>query len=90
MIGGVAPSQYLQKIQHHRQVQLSDGEMDRIVESHLIPADYLRRDHFDNFYEARKTALLSLIERVMGKQLLTGQMPEEADEDEETELTAAA
>jgi hypothetical protein len=90
MIGGVALSQYLQKIQHHRQVQLSDSEMDRIVESHLIPTDHLRRDDFDNFYEARKTALLSLIERVMGKQLLTGQMPEEADEEDETELTAAA
>lgn len=43
-----------------------------------------------NFYEARKGALLSLIERVMGKQLLTGQMPEEADEEDEIELTVAA
>ncbi len=90
MIGGVAPSQYLQKIQHHRQVQLSDSGMDRILESHLISAAALRNDDFDSFYESRKTALLALIERATGKQLMTGLMAEEAEEDEESELTAAA
>jgi hypothetical protein len=90
MIGGVAPSQYLQKIQHHRQVQLSDAEMDNIVESHLISAATLRSDNFDTFYEARKNALLALIERVMGKHLLTGLMPEEVEDEEESELTTAA
>jgi len=89
MIGGVAPSQYLQKIQRHRQVQLNDTGMDAILESHLISATALRADNFDAFYDARKTALLSLIERAMGKQLLNVAEPEDSEE-EESDLIAAA
>ncbi|MBF6570591.1 MAG: DUF262 domain-containing protein [Candidatus Binataceae bacterium] len=93
MIGGAAPSQYLEKIQHHRQVQLNDAGMDAILHSHLIAAPALRSDDFDAFYQARKAALLSLIEQVMGKQLLLMPVPEgppdESEEDEE-ELTVAA
>jgi len=89
MIGGVAPSQYLQKIQRHRQVQLDDAGMDAILESHLISPTALRTDDFDAFYEARKAALLSLIERAMGKQLLNMAEPEELEE-EESDLIAAA
>jgi len=85
MIGGAAPSQYLQKIQHHRQVQLNDEEMDSILESHLILAPTLRSDNFDGFYQARKAALLSLIERVMGKQLPLTTGPEELLEEFEAE-----
>lgn len=92
MIGGAAPSQYLQKIQHHRQVQLSDVGMNTILESHLIPAATLRTDDFDAFYSARKAALLSLIERVMGKQLLAVPVREEPEgiEEEEEGLIAVA
>jgi hypothetical protein len=93
MIGSAAPSQYLQKIQHHRQVQLSDAGMNAILESHLILATTLRADDFDAFYSARKTALLSLIERVMGKQLLSvsarEEQPEESEEEEEELIVAA-
>jgi hypothetical protein len=49
MIGGVAPSQYLHKIQHHKQVQLSDAGMDAILGSHLISVAALRADDFDGF-----------------------------------------
>lgn len=92
MIGGAAPSQYLLKIQQHRQVQLNDDEMNSILTSHLIAAPSLRSDDFDTFYKTRRASLLSLIEGAMGKQLLLlpsleGQT--EADEDED-ELTAAA
>jgi hypothetical protein len=93
MIGGAAPSQYLQKIQRHRQVQLNDAGMDAILDSHLIPAPALRSDDFDAFYQARRAALLSLIERVMGKQLLFMPLPEGASEEceeEDEELTVAA
>src|SRR5579863_3843991 len=45
------------------------------------------------FYSARKTALLSLIERVMGKQLLAAsareEQPEESEEEEEELIVAA-
>ncbi len=35
MIGGVAPSKYLEKIQNNKQVLLDDAEMDAILESHI-------------------------------------------------------
>ncbi|HEX4077487.1 MAG TPA: DUF262 domain-containing protein [Rhizomicrobium sp.] len=89
MIGGAAPSQYLQKIQRHRQVQLDDSRMDAVLASHLIPAGALRSDDFDAFYRARRAALLSLIEQIMGKQVLVMPVPEgtpEEIEEEEEEL----
>lgn len=67
MIGGVAPSAYLRKLQEHKQVQLSDAEMDKLLVSHRIPAETLREDAFDAFYQARKGELLKLIEEAMGK-----------------------
>jgi len=88
MIGGIAPSQYLERIQRHKQVQLGDAAMDKIVESHFIPAAALRADDFEGFYQARKAALLSLIERVMGKTVLTVTTAEELEDD--SDLTAAA
>jgi hypothetical protein len=89
MIGGAAPSVYLQKIQKHKQVQLKDSGMDEILKSHLIPADSLRLDDFDLFYQTRKTSLLSLIERIMGKQLLAVPEPIGDPDEEEDELLAA-
>ena len=90
MIGGAAPSGYLQKIQRHKQVQLSNGGMDAILESHLIPALTLRSDDFEAFYQMRKVSLLALIERVMGKQLLlASEGPTNESDDEEEELIAA-
>lgn len=67
MIGGVAPSKYLEKLQQHKQVLLDDAKMDFILESHLIPAGLLRADNFDEFYRQRKQKLLGLIENAMGK-----------------------
>lgn len=92
MIGGVAPSQYLQKIQNHKQVQLKDAGMDAILESHLISADALRKDDFDAFYAARKVTLLSLIERIMGKQLLAPPAQDNVQDDleEDDEQLAVA
>jgi hypothetical protein len=67
MIGGVAPSEYLKRIQTHNQVKLDDLGMNAILESHQISADTLRVDDFPTFYRKRKQAMLSLIERAMGK-----------------------
>lgn len=67
MIGGRAPSQYLAQIQTHAQVQLTDAPMDTILRSHVIDPALLRADSFQTFYAARKAALLSLVERAMGK-----------------------
>ncbi len=81
MIGGTAPSHYLQKIQQHKEVLIDDTRMNSILESHLIPADALRTDDFVTFYQARKLALLTLIEKVMGKSSIAVGTPEESDED---------
>jgi hypothetical protein len=72
MIGGDAPSQYLARLQEHKQVQLSDEAMDAILEGHRIPTDALRADDFEAFYQQRKRRLLEIIEKAMGKKPLAG------------------
>jgi hypothetical protein len=67
MIGGSAPSKYLAQLQGHPQVQLDDAAMDAILKSHMIDPALLRADSFQEFYSARKAALLTLVERAMGK-----------------------
>lgn len=67
MIGGNAPSDYLGKIQGHKQVQLSDGRMDEILKTHLIDPYKLRSDDFEGFMHARVRQLLELVETAMGK-----------------------
>jgi len=81
MIGGVAPSQYLQKIQDHKQVKLDDSAMNAILESHLISSADLRKDDFQGFYRARKQAMLALIEKAMGKSIATGAPTDESDDE---------
>ncbi len=96
MIGGHAPSKYLLKLQEHKQVQLGASGMDQILESHFINPANLRTDAFDHFYQARKTALVILIERAMGKSVvvldaegaaLSEDLGEELDDDRVAEET---
>jgi hypothetical protein len=92
MIGGIAPSKYLPRVQKHKQVQLDDVSMDLILESHLIPADSLRADDFYGFHEKRKSSLLALIASVMGKEPLPGATLADVDErsdDAESQRMAA-
>jgi hypothetical protein len=67
MIGGSAPSKYLGQLQGHAQVKLNTTAMDAILTSHFIDPALLRADSFQAFYIARKAALLSIVERAMGK-----------------------
>ena len=83
MVGGSAPSQYLQKIQKHPQVLIGDADMNAILSSHFIPADTLRADDFAAFYQTRKQNLLALIEKAMGKQAIAVALPEEGEEEME-------
>lgn len=73
-IGGSAPSVYLEAIQNHKSVQLDDGRMDSILKSHCIEPRLLRSDNFEDFYVARRKALLGLIEDAMGKRALSGEL----------------
>lgn len=67
MIGRKAPSTYLNDLQNHKQVSLSDEQMNIILLSHYIPVDMLRADDFDAFYKGRKAKLIEIVENVMGK-----------------------
>ncbi|MFN8472271.1 MAG: DUF262 domain-containing protein [Anaerolineae bacterium] len=79
MIGGRAPSAYLEQLRTHSQVQLSQVQQDDILRTHLIDPDALRADDFQLFYDRRKQQLLALIEVAMGKSIITssGEMPAE-------------
>jgi len=59
--------------------------MNVILQTHLIDPALLRSDDFEEFYVARRTALVSAIEQAMGKQVMVGGAPEaedlEGDED---------
>ncbi|MFC6199387.1 GmrSD restriction endonuclease domain-containing protein [Ponticaulis profundi] len=81
MIGAKAPSQYLNQIQNHEQVGLSDDGMDEILAGHFIDPATMRADDFDAFYKARRRALLKLVEGVMDK------AAETEDDDLETSET---
>ncbi len=67
MIGGAAPSDYLKKLQEHKQVQLTDEAMNGLLASHLIDTERLRANDFHGFYKARKNAMLTVIGAAMGK-----------------------
>lgn len=66
-IGGAAPSAYLAKLQAEKLVALDAAAMDALLHTHQVPAQFLRADDFDGFYQARKALLLQLIEQAMGK-----------------------
>ncbi len=74
-IGGDAPSKYLRRIQNEPQVQLSDREMDKLLESHALSAELLRNDSFDKFLEDRRRRLLEVIEQAMQKKVVRMQEP---------------
>jgi len=88
-IGGYAPSYYLSQIQTDKAVQIDDAAMDEILRTHLIDPMLLRKDDFESFYSARKSALLSLVEKAMSKKAINSNepVPEDAEDDELEEQT---
>jgi hypothetical protein len=83
IIGGVAPSEYLAKLEKGDQVGRED--LDRYLRSHLIDPALLRSDSFDAFMVDRQKQLLALIERAMGKAAYVGGVQEEGEEVEANE-----
>ena len=63
-IGGVAPSQYLRRVE--RESQLSSAEVDDLLRSHGLDAEAMRRDDFASHFEHRREFLIRLIEEAMG------------------------
>lgn len=80
IIGGAAPSIYLEKLEGGGVDFQSVGHDDLNVylASHLIDPVTLREDDYEAFLIARQKALLSLIEHAMKKDIMTGDEDEDA------------
>lgn len=95
IIGGVAPSEYLAKLEAGSP-PIKSATLDTYLRSHLIDPPLLRADQFDAFMVDRQNKLLALIEAATGKAAYAGDIQEEgedveADEDAiEAERTIAA
>jgi hypothetical protein len=98
IIGGVAPSEYLAKLENGNasNPSIDAARLDGYLTSHLIDPELLRADKFEAFMSDRQKRLLALIESATGKSAYAGTVPEEdetAETDEETkeaEMTVAA
>lgn len=67
-IGAVAPSQYLARLESGWEgPPISSADLDAYVASHAADPTLLRADDFAGFMDARRRALLQLIEDAMGK-----------------------
>jgi hypothetical protein len=97
IIGGVAPSEYLAKLEkgNASTPPIDPAKLDGYLKSHLIDPMLLRADRFEDFMADRQKRLLALIEQATGKPAYTGTVPEEGEDVEveddavEAELTAA-
>jgi len=82
IIGGVAPSEYLAKLEKgdKQTPTIERNRLDVYLRSHLIDADTLRRDDFDAFITDRQKRLLILIERATGKAAYSGDVQDEGED----------
>jgi hypothetical protein len=67
MLGGRAPSIYLETLQRHHGEE--EGRMNEILQESHIDPDLLRHDDFDGFLHNREQRLLDLISGAMGKEI---------------------
>ena len=65
ILGGHAPSIYLDKIERADKVNKKD--LDKYLNSHLVNIEYIRTDNFDDYFADRSKAILDLISESMGK-----------------------
>lgn len=93
IIGGVAPSEYLDKLQKGTTTvpAIEAPMLDGFLRSHLIDPVLLRQDSFDAFLVDRQKRLLALIELATGKAAYQGEAGEEGQdvEPDEDSLEAA-
>ena len=92
IIGGVAPSLYLAKLEagDAKTPSIDRDRLDGYLASHLINPSLLRADGFDDFMADRQKQLLGLIERATGKAAYSGDEPEEGEDVEGDEDTVEA
>ncbi|MGK7930115.1 MAG: hypothetical protein AB4041_01600 [Microcystaceae cyanobacterium] len=63
-LGSQPPSSYLAQLEEKG---LDKGRIDEILRSHLIEPQWLRKDDFEGFFQARTRQLLTIVEMAMGK-----------------------
>lgn len=82
IIGGVAPSEYLDKLEKGDETTppISREKLNRHLRSHLINPVLLYSDNFDEFMSDRQKRLLELIERATGKAAYKGDDKEEGED----------
>jgi hypothetical protein len=82
IIGGVAPSEYIAKLEHGdaNTPSIPSLFLDELIASHLVNPALLRCDKFEEFMIDRQKRLLALIERAMGKEAYGGAGSEEGEE----------
>lgn len=87
IIGGVAPSEYLHKLEHGNSSTppIHRDRLNSYLRSHLIDPALLRADKFKEFMEDRQKRLLALVEQAMGKAAYSGNTPEEGEDVETRE-----
>lgn len=85
IIGGVAPSDYLQKLEvgDKQTPGIERMRLDAYLQSHLIEPELLRANDFKQLMVDRQKRLLNLIEEATGKNAYAGA---DADEGEEVEF----
>jgi hypothetical protein len=92
IIGGVAPSVYLRKLEKGDATTppIEAARLEGYLQSHLIDPALLRADAFDAFMADRQKRLLSLIEQATGKAAYSGEVQEEGEDVEADEDTTEA
>lgn len=92
IIGGVAPSEYLAKLEKGNETtpSIDRATLDAYLTSHLITPSILRADDFDAFMVDRQKRILALIEKATGKAVYSGNIPEEGEDVEVDEDTVEA
>jgi hypothetical protein len=89
IIGGIAPSKYLKKLEDGQtdpkgrvvDPPIDPSLLDTYLESHCIPVAHLRADDFKSFMRERRKALLALVAAATGHPI--NDAADEADEGEE-------
>lgn len=84
IIGGNAPSVYLEKLRDQGKFGLQ--RQAEILESHAIDVNKMMVDDFDGFFQQRREALLTRIERATGKRIARETVMFENDEPYEDEV----
>jgi hypothetical protein len=82
MIGGVAPSEYLAKLEKGTGTNppIARENLDAYLRSHMIDPDLLRSDSFEEFLADRQDRLLMLIENATGRRAYKGPDREEGED----------